>query len=77
MKIKFWEPGMSLEEVKLRAVEDALNHYKGNRKHTAKALGISVRCLRYLVNYVWKDKLQLTYLNPPKAAESVVKVDEK
>jgi len=39
-------PGTTLEELEHAAVEQALEHYEGNRTHAAKALGISVRTLQ-------------------------------
>jgi two-component system response regulator FlrC len=41
-----WSPGSTLEEIERRVILEALEFHKGNRTHTAKALGISIRTLR-------------------------------
>jgi hypothetical protein len=41
-----WKPGRTLDEVERNVILDALKHFSGNRTHTAKALGISIRTLR-------------------------------
>ncbi len=41
-----WKPGRTLDEVERGVILDALKHFDGNRTHTAKALGISIRTLR-------------------------------
>jgi DNA-binding NtrC family response regulator len=38
--------GHTLEEVERKLICETLAHNKGNRTHTARVLGISVRCLR-------------------------------
>jgi DNA-binding NtrC family response regulator len=41
-----WKPGKTLDEVERTVILEALKHFSGNRTHTAKALGISIRTLR-------------------------------
>ncbi len=41
-----WKPGRTLDEIERNVILEALKHYTGNRTHTAKALGISIRTLR-------------------------------
>jgi two-component system response regulator FlrC len=41
-----WKPGRTLDEIERNVIIDALKHHEGNRTHTAKALGISIRTLR-------------------------------
>ncbi len=41
-----WRPGRTLDEIERNVILEALKHYSGNRTHTAKALGISIRTLR-------------------------------
>ncbi|NDG84755.1 MAG: sigma-54-dependent Fis family transcriptional regulator, partial [Proteobacteria bacterium] len=41
-----WKPGRTLDEVERTVILEALKHFSGNRTHTAKALGISIRTLR-------------------------------
>ena len=41
-----WKPGRTLDEVERNVILEALKHHSGNRTHTAKALGISIRTLR-------------------------------
>lgn len=41
-----WTPGSTLEEIERRVILQALQFHNGNRTHTAKALGISIRTLR-------------------------------
>lgn len=41
-----WMPGRTLDEIERLVILRALEHHKGNRTHTAKALGISIRTLR-------------------------------
>jgi len=42
----FWQPGATLDDVERKVILEALSYHKGNRTHTAKALGISIRTLR-------------------------------
>jgi DNA-binding NtrC family response regulator len=60
--LSYWAPGMTLQEVKIRVVRDALIYFDGNKTETAKALGISVRGLRNLV--AENDKLKDYYVAP-------------
>ena len=41
-----WTPGRTLEQIEKNVILDALGHHEGNRTHTARALGISIRTLR-------------------------------
>lgn len=41
-----WVPGTTMDEIEKQVILHALRHYSGNRTHTAKALGISIRTLR-------------------------------
>lgn len=41
-----WEPGRTLDDIERGVILEALNYHQGNRTHTAKALGISIRTLR-------------------------------
>ncbi|MFL5814632.1 MAG: sigma-54 interaction domain-containing protein [Bdellovibrionia bacterium] len=41
-----WTPGQTLNDIERTVILDALEYHKGNRTHTARALGISIRTLR-------------------------------
>lgn len=41
-----WKPGKTLNEIERNVILEALKYHSGNRTHTAKALGISIRTLR-------------------------------
>jgi len=41
-----WLPGRTLDQIEKNVILDALKYHQGNRTHTAKALGISIRTLR-------------------------------
>ncbi|OFZ01815.1 MAG: hypothetical protein A2Z97_07820 [Bdellovibrionales bacterium GWB1_52_6] len=43
---KSWNPGQTLNDIERNVILEALNYHQGNRTHTAKALGISIRTLR-------------------------------
>ncbi len=43
---KNWVPGKTLEDIERYVILEALEYHNGNRTHTAKALGISIRTLR-------------------------------
>jgi len=43
---KNWIPGTTLDDIERKVIIDALQYHNGNRTHTAKALGISIRTLR-------------------------------
>jgi transcriptional regulator with PAS, ATPase and Fis domain len=43
---KAWAPGRTLDDIERSVILLALEYHKGNRTHTAKALGISIRTLR-------------------------------
>ncbi len=44
--VTFWVPGRTLDDIERNIILDALKHHSGNRTHTARALGISIRTLR-------------------------------
>jgi two-component system, response regulator FlrC len=41
-----WRPGQTLDDIERFVILEALEHHSGNRTHTAKALGVSIRTLR-------------------------------
>jgi len=41
-----WEPGETLDDIERNVIIKALQYHNGNRTHTARALGISIRTLR-------------------------------
>jgi transcriptional regulator with PAS, ATPase and Fis domain len=41
-----WTPGQTLNDIERNVILEALKYHGGNRTHTAKALGISIRTLR-------------------------------
>jgi two-component system response regulator FlrC len=41
-----WIPGKTLNDIERNVILQALDYHKGNRTHTARALGISIRTLR-------------------------------
>jgi len=41
-----WMPGKTLNDIERNVIIEALKYHSGNRTHTAKALGISIRTLR-------------------------------
>lgn len=41
-----WTPGKTLDDVERHVILEALEYHNGNRTHTARALGISIRTLR-------------------------------
>lgn len=43
---KAWSPGRTLDDIERNVILEALTYHQGNRTHTAKALGISIRTLR-------------------------------
>jgi DNA-binding NtrC family response regulator len=45
-QVMSWMPGATLNEIEKNVIIDALKYHGGNRTHTAKALGISIRTLR-------------------------------
>lgn len=56
---KNWAPGRTLNEIEKSVIIDALQYHKGNRTHTAKALGISIRTLRNKIAEYKKDGIIL------------------
>jgi two-component system response regulator FlrC len=43
---KSWSPGKTLDDIERNVILEALTYHQGNRTHTARALGISIRTLR-------------------------------
>jgi two-component system response regulator FlrC len=41
-----WSPGKTLDDIERNVILEALTYHQGNRTHTARALGISIRTLR-------------------------------
>jgi two-component system, response regulator FlrC len=41
-----WAPGQTLDDIERSVILEALKYHSGNRTHTARALGISIRTLR-------------------------------
>jgi two-component system response regulator FlrC len=41
-----WSPGKTLDDIERNVILEALTYHSGNRTHTARALGISIRTLR-------------------------------
>ncbi len=41
-----WNPGQTLDDIEKNVILQALQYHSGNRTHTARALGISIRTLR-------------------------------
>jgi two-component system response regulator FlrC len=41
-----WTPGRTLDDIERNVILEALQYHSGNRTHTAKSLGISIRTLR-------------------------------
>jgi transcriptional regulator with PAS, ATPase and Fis domain len=41
-----WAPGRTLDDIERNVIIEALKYHHGNRTHTARALGISIRTLR-------------------------------
>ena len=41
-----WSPGQTLDDIERSVIITALGYHQGNRTHTARALGISIRTLR-------------------------------
>ena len=56
-----WQPGMTLDQVERRVIEQALKFYQNNKTRTAQSLGIAIRTLdNKLLIYEGK----VTELNP-------------
>jgi DNA-binding NtrC family response regulator len=51
--LRLWKPGRTLADVERDAILEAFRWHGGNRTRTARALDISVRCLRYKLK-LWK-----------------------
>ncbi len=56
---KNWTPGRTLEQIEKKIILEALEYHHGNRTHTAKALGISIRTLRNKIAEFRKEGLEV------------------
>lgn len=54
-----WMPGRTLDQIEKNVILDALKHHEGNRTHTAKSLGISIRTLRNKLADYRRDGLEV------------------
>jgi two-component system response regulator FlrC len=54
-----WKPGTTLEDIERDVIIEALTYHHGNRTHTAKALGISIRTLRNKISDYRKLGIEL------------------
>ncbi|MCM0605695.1 MAG: sigma-54-dependent Fis family transcriptional regulator [Xanthomonadaceae bacterium] len=54
-----WNPGQTLDKIEKSVILDALKYHNGNRTHTAKALGISIRTLRNKLADYRRDGLKV------------------
>lgn len=54
-----WSPGVTLEAIEKQVILKAFRHFRGNKTHTAQALGIAIRTLdNKLGQYLNEDKEQ-------------------
>lgn len=54
-----WTPGRTLDDVERTVILEALYYHQGNRTHTARALGISIRTLRNKISDYKKLGIQI------------------
>jgi two-component system response regulator FlrC len=54
-----WTPGTTLDQIEKNVILDALKYHQGNRTHTAKSLGISIRTLRNKLADYRRDGLEV------------------
>ncbi len=54
-----WSPGRTLDQIEKNVILDALKYHQGNRTHTAKSLGISIRTLRNKLADYRRDGLEV------------------
>ncbi len=53
-----WVPGITLDEMEKNCILAAFRFYRGNKTHTASALGISIRTLEHKMERYEADKLR-------------------
>lgn len=53
-----WVPGITLDEMEKACILAAFRFYRGNKTHTASALGISIRTLEHKMERYEADKLR-------------------
>ncbi len=56
---KNWMPGRTLDDIERTVILEALEYHRGNRTHTARALGISIRTLRNKISDYKKLGIQV------------------
>ena len=54
-----WAPGRTLDDIERNVIIEALEYHQGNRTHTARALGISIRTLRNKISDYKKLGIQV------------------
>ena len=54
-----WTPGRTLDDIERNVIIEALGYHQGNRTHTARALGISIRTLRNKISDYKKLGIQV------------------
>ncbi|MFN7685948.1 MAG: sigma-54 interaction domain-containing protein [Oligoflexia bacterium] len=54
-----WSPGRTLNQIEKNVILDALKYHQGNRTHTARSLGISIRTLRNKLADYRRDGLEV------------------
>jgi len=54
-----WTPGRTLDQIEKNVILDALKYHQGNRTHTARSLGISIRTLRNKLADYRRDGLEV------------------
>lgn len=54
-----WTPGRTLDQIEKNVILDALKYHSGNRTHTARSLGISIRTLRNKLADYRRDGLEV------------------
>lgn len=60
-----WNPELSLRDIKIRAIKQALFYHGGNITRTAKALRIALRTLR---NAIYQEPELADFRRPPNGA---------
>ncbi len=69
-----WQPGNTLEDVEKDAILKAFQYHNGNKTHTAKSLGISIRTLDAKIE---RYKNGILHSEAGSHPESNVKISEK
>ncbi len=62
-----WTPGQRLADVERITILEALRHHRGNRTHTATALGIAIRTLCIKIKAIARAGYEVT--PPPTNSE--------